>query len=96
MDLFKDDSGYAYYCVSEVDFGDVTVEWWNYRCNMPAIKNAGGMYATAIYDSKTGKFLSKRHYRSDYMRMHCTPRFIEEIKNMLAREKVKNEMLEIH
>lgn len=85
MDFFKDDLGYSYQCVSEVDFGDVIVEWWNYRCNMPAIKQLGGMYATAIYDSKTGKFLNKRHYRSDYMRAHCMSKFIDDIKILLAK-----------
>lgn len=86
MDLFKDDFGYNYYCVSEVDFGDVIVEWWNYRCNVPAIKRLGGRYATAIYDSKTGKFLIKKHYRNDYMRAHCMPKLIKEVKNIVLKE----------
>ena len=85
MDFFKDDLGYSYQCVSEVDFGDVIVEWWNYRCNVPTIKRLGGMYATAIYDSKTGKFLNKRHYRSDYMRAHCMSKFINDIKILIAK-----------
>lgn len=86
MDLFKDDFGYSYYCVSEVDFGDVIVEWWNYRCNTPAIKRLGGMYATAIYDSKTGKFLIKKHYRNDYMRSHCLSKLIDEAKRLIPKE----------
>ena len=86
MDLFKDDFGYSYYCVSEVDFGDVIVEWWNYRCNIPAIKRLGGMYATVIYDSKTGKFLIKKHYRNDYMRAHCMPKLIKEVKGIILKE----------
>lgn len=86
MYLFKDDLGYSYQCVSEVDFGDVIVEWWNYSCNIPAIKRLGGMYATAIYDSKTGNFLIKKHYRNDYMRAHCMPKLIEEAKNTIPKE----------
>lgn len=86
MNLFKDDLGCAYYCVSEVDFGDVIVEWWNYKCNTPAIKQLGGMYATTIYDSKTGKFLIKKHYRNDYMRAHCMEKLIEEAKDIVPKE----------
>lgn len=86
MDLFKDGFGYNYYCISEVDFGDVIVEWWNYRCNVPAIKRLGGMYATTIYDSKTGKFLIKKHYRNDYMRAHCMPKLIKEAKDIIFKE----------
>ena len=83
MDYFKDKLGYNYSCVSEVDFGDVIVEWWNYRCNMPVIKQLGGMYATVIYDSKTGEFLIKKHYRNDYMRAHCMPKLIEKAKKLI-------------
>ena len=43
MNFFKDGLGYLYQCVSEVDFGDVIVEWWNYRHNVPAIKQLGGV-----------------------------------------------------
>lgn len=86
MNYFVDDMNYRYLCVSEVDFGDVIVEWWNYTCNVPAIKRLGGMYATVIYDSKTGKFLNKRHYRNEYMRARCTPKLIEEAKNTVLRE----------
>ena len=83
MDYFRDKFGYYYSCVSEVDFGDVIVEWWNYRCNMPKIKILGGMYATVIYDSKTGEFIIKKHYRNDYMRAHCMPKLIEEVKKLI-------------
>lgn len=83
MDLLRDDFGYAYYCVSEVDFGDVLVEWCDYVYNMPAIKNAGGKYVTIVFDSKTGKFLIKKHYRNDYMRSHCLPKLIEEAKKLI-------------
>lgn len=85
MDYFKDDAGY-YSCVSEVDFGDVIVAWNNYKCNTPGLKRLGGMFSTVIYDSKTGKFLIKKHYRSDYMRAHCMPKLIEEAKNMMLKE----------
>lgn len=86
MDFFRDDLGYSYQCVSEVDFGDMIVEWHNYRCNVPAIKNAGGMYVTAIFDSKTGNLLIKKHYRNDYMRSHCLPKLMDEAKKMIPKE----------
>lgn len=87
MNLFKDGLSYLYQCVSEVDFGDVIVKWWNYRYNVPAIKQLGGMYATVIYDSKTGKFLSKQHYKSDYMRAHCMPKLIDDIKASMLKDE---------
>lgn len=83
MNYLVDDMNYRYLRVSEVDFGDVVVEWWNYRCNMPAIKQLGGKYATVILDSKTGKFLIKKHYRNDYMRSHCLSKLIDEAKKLI-------------
>lgn len=83
MNYFVDDMNCRYLCAGEVDFGDVIVQWHDYCFNLPIIKRLGGKYATVILDSKTGKFLIKRHYRNDYMRSHCLSKLIDEAKKLI-------------